>query len=158
MSIQAKAEQHPDKPAIIFGNGETTITYAELEQNSRRLAHVFRALGCEYGDGIALIMGNEDPFYDIYWAAMRSGLYFTPINWHLQEDEVRYIADNCDAKLFIASERFAKVAASVAAVLPKTRARLAFGEIDGFQRIEALLGDVPEDAPLDNQMPFHDKL
>jgi len=152
MSIQAKAEQHPDKPAIIFGNGETTITYAQLEQNSRRLAHLFRALGCEYGDGIALIMGNEDPFYDIYWAAMRSGLYFTPINWHLAEDEVRYIADNCDAKLFIASERFAKVATHAAADLPKAQAKLAFGEIDGFQRIETLLGDVPEDAPLDNQM------
>ncbi len=152
-TISVQAERHPDKPAVIFGNGETQLTYAELERRSRRLAHLLRALGLEHGDGIALLMANEDPFYDVYWAAMRSGLYFTPVNWHLHDDEIRYIADNCDAKVFLASARFAKIAASATSDLPKLRARIAFeGEIEGFRRIEDAIADVPEDAPLEGQM------
>jgi hypothetical protein len=25
------------------------------------------------------------------------GVYFTPVNWHLQEGEIQYIVDDCDA-------------------------------------------------------------
>ncbi len=152
-TISVQAERHPDKPAVIFGNGETQLTYADLERRSRRLAHLLGALGLEHGDGIALLMANEDPFYDVYWAAMRSGLYFTPINWHLHEDEIRYVADNCDAKVFLASARFAKIAASATSDLSKLGARIAFGgEIEGFRRIEDAIADVPENAPLEGQM------
>ena len=151
-TISIRAEQHPDKPAVVFDNGETTISYGELERRSRRLAHLFRSLGLEPGDGIALLMANEDPFYDVYWSAMRSGLYFTPINWHLQEAEMRYIVDNCDAKVFLASERFAKLAAAAGAELPKANALLSFGEIEGFRPIDDLLAEIPEDAPLENQL------
>jgi acyl-CoA synthetase (AMP-forming)/AMP-acid ligase II len=152
-TIQTRAEQHPDKPAIVFGNGETTISYGELEQRSRRLAHLFRAEGLEYGDGVALLMANEDPFYDVYWAAMRSGLYFTPLNWHLQLDEVRYIVDNCDAKVLLVSDRFAKIATAIASEIPKVQTRICYGDgIDGFRRFDELIADIPEDAPLDDQM------
>ncbi len=151
-TISIRAEQHPDKPAVVFDNGEITISYGELEQRSRRLAHLFRSLGLEPGDGIALMMANEDPFYDVYWSAMRSGLYFTPINWHLQEAEVRYIVDNCDAKVFLASERFAKLASAAGADLPSANLLLSFGEIEGFRPIDDLLAEIPEDAPLENQL------
>ena len=152
-TLHIRAEKHPDKPAVIFGNGETTISYGQLEQRSRRIANLLRALGLEHGDGIALLMANEDPFYDVYWAAMRTGLYFTPINWHLQEGEVQYIVDNCDAKVFIASERFAKIASAIGGSLDKVRALLAYGgDIDGYARIEDRLADIPEDAPLPDPM------
>ena len=151
-TIQTQAERNPDKPAVIFGNGETTRSYGELEQRSRRIAHLLRAIGLETGDGIALMMGNEDPFFDVYWAALRSGFYFTPINWHLQEDEVRFIVDNCDAMAFLVSERFAKTAAAIADRIPEGVARLSFGAIEGFRPIEDALADVPEDAPLDHQL------
>ncbi len=151
-TIQTQAERNPDKPAVIFGDGETTRSYGELEQRSRRIAHLLRALGLETGDGIALMMGNEDPFFDVYWAALRSGFYFTPINWHLQQDEVQYIVDNCDAKLFLVSEQFAKTAAAIADRIPKVSSKLCFGAIEGYRPIEDLLADLPEDAPLDDQL------
>ena len=152
-TIQLIADRQPDKPALIFGNGESTLSYGELEQRSRRLAHLFRALGLETGDGIALLMANEEPFFDVYWSALRNGLYFTPVNWHLQPTEVEYVVQNSDARVFLASARFTKVAAEVGTRLPEAVTKLSYGgEIEGFRPVDEALADIPQDAPLDGQL------
>jgi fatty-acyl-CoA synthase len=146
------AERAPDRPAVIYGNGETVETYAELERRSRRIAHLLRARGLEEGDGIAVLLGNADEFFDLYWAAARTGLYFTGVNWHLAAPEVRYIVENSDAKMLFASAQFEKVAAEAAQGAPLLAHRICcHGEIEGFQRFEDVLADIPEDAPLENQ-------
>lgn len=150
-TVATFAEQDPERIAVIWGNGEKVETYGELERRSRRLAHVLRRTGVEPGGCVALLMGNEDEFFDFYWACHRTGLFFTPVNWHLQEDEVRYIVENSDADVFVASARFAEVAARVAPQVPKARIRLGVGgEIEGFRPIEAGLAEVPEELPLEN--------
>src|SRR5437762_3282391 len=78
--------------------GDEVNTYGELEARSNRLAHLFRQWGLRPGEGIALLMGNEARFYEFYWAAMRAGLYFTPVNTHLTPAEMQYIVADCDAK------------------------------------------------------------
>jgi len=146
------AERAPDRPAVIVGNGESLETYAELEQRSRRIAHLLRAYGLQPGDGIAVLLGNDAEFFDIYWASQRIGLYLTPINWHLQTSELQYILDNSESRVLFASARFAKVAAECAQV-PGLRRRIALhGEIEGFQPFSEALAGAPEDAPLDDQV------
>ncbi len=88
MSIVAFAEEAPDRIALVYGNGESRETYAQLEARSRRIAHLLRACGLQEGDSIAALLGNDDEFFDIYWAAIRTGLYFTAVNWHLAPDEI----------------------------------------------------------------------
>jgi acyl-coenzyme A synthetase/AMP-(fatty) acid ligase len=152
-TVHVFAEKNPDKPALIFENGETVVTYGELEQRSRRLGQALRRAGLETGDGIALLMANEDPFYEIFWCAMRTGLYFTPINWHLQDEEVRYIVQNSDARVFLASPAQGDVAIRAAATLPPSVRKVSVGgEIEGFERVEDLLADVPEDSPLEDSL------
>lgn len=151
-SIIEVAERDPDRLAVVYGNGEVRETYGELEARSRRIAHLLRGWGLEEGDGVAVLLGNDDEFFDLYWASIRLGLYFTPVSWHLSGDEVRYIVDNSDARVLVASARFDKVAAEAAAGAPELVRRLALhGEIEGFQRYEEALADVPEEAPLDGQ-------
>jgi acyl-CoA synthetase (AMP-forming)/AMP-acid ligase II len=146
------AQQDPDRPALVFDNGAARESYAELEQRSRRIAHLLRARGLRPGDGIAALLGNDEEFFDIFWAAMRSGLYFTAVNWHLAPAEVQYIVDNSDSRVLFASARFEKLAAEAAAGAGRLgRAIALHGEIEGFRRFEDELADVPEDAPLDDQ-------
>jgi long-chain acyl-CoA synthetase len=153
-TIAVQAEKHPDKAAIILGNGTATETFAELEMRSRRLAHLLRARGLEPGGCVAALMDNADPaFFDLYWACHRVGLYFTPVNWHLQEDEVQYIVDNSDADALFASPVFAEVAARVAPHCPRLGSHFATsGAIEGFDSLEAALADQPEDAPLRDEL------
>jgi fatty-acyl-CoA synthase len=146
------ARKDPDRTALIYGNGETRESYGELEARSRRIAHLLRGWGLEEGDGIAALIGNDDEFFDVYWAAMRLGLYFTAVNWHLAAGETRYIVDNCDAKVFFASQKFANIATEAAAGAPKLARRVSLhGEIAGFQRYEDVLAGAPQDAPLEGE-------
>jgi len=152
-TVATFADKDPDRVALIYGNGETRETYGELEQRSRRIAHGLRKQGLEPGDSIAVLLGNEEGLFDIYWACFRTGLYLTPVNWHLAEREVQYVVDNCDAKAFIASAVFEKLAASVGRQAPKAHTKLSLGgEIEGFTRIEDAFADIPEDRPLENQL------
>lgn len=152
-TLHVVAEKNPDKPAVVFGNGETVLSYGALEQRSRRIALALRRAGLAPGDGVAILMANEDPFYDLFWATMRTGLYFTPINWHLQAEEVRYIVENSDARILLASPAFEKAAVAAAVGLPKEVRRVAVGgEIEGFERLEDLITEIPESAPLDRPL------
>ncbi len=152
-TVGSHAEKHPDRIAVIYGNGETIESYGQLEERSRRLVHVFRGWGLEPGDCVAVLLGNDDSFFDVFWACHRAGLYLTPVNWHLQRDELRYIVENCDAKVFLAHARFAEVAlASVTGVERVAVSASVGGEIPGFRRLEDALSDAPADAPLGEEL------
>ena len=142
MYIGAMAQKYPDKPAVIYR--DEVLSYAELDARSNQLAHLFRAWGLREGDGIALLMGNEPRFYEFYWAAMRCGLYFTPINTHLAPSEMQYIADNCDAQALIVADALREAAAQFAHQLSKvTRRLISDGRLDGFASYPHVARELP---------------
>src|SRR5215831_1926894 len=149
MYLGSSAARHPDKAALIFDRDDTVVvSYGELDRRSNRLAQALRAWGLRPGDSIAVLMANEEHFFDFYWAALRSGLYFTPVNWHLSPDEMRYIVDDCDAVVLVASVAFREQAASFAATLPKLRKRISVGgAIASFEPYERLVAEFPATTP-----------
>ena len=74
----------PDKAAVVMSDSGATLTYAELDERSARLARVLFDAGLRPGDDVALLAENSLHTYEVFWAAMRSGLYLTAINHHLQ--------------------------------------------------------------------------
>lgn len=68
-------------------------------------------------------------------AAMRSGLYITFINSQPSADEVAYIVDDCDAHIFVATEKYAPITQCVVEQTPRVERRIAFGSrLDAFLR------------------------
>jgi fatty-acyl-CoA synthase len=116
--LGATAERFPDKLACVIDDGSDSITYADLEARSNAFAHALRRLGLEPGDTVAVMMENRIAFGVAWWAAMRSGLYLTPINWHLTPAEVRYIIGNSGAKVVVNSALTDDVAAASLAEFP----------------------------------------
>src|ERR1700730_7154538 len=105
-SIHARTK--PEKIAYkMAGNGKA-ITYRELDELSNQGAHLFRALGLQAGDHIALLMENRLAFMEICWAAQRSGLYYTAISRYLTEEEIAYIVRDCGARVFITAPKCAE--------------------------------------------------
>ncbi|HEX8109047.1 MAG TPA: AMP-binding protein, partial [Kofleriaceae bacterium] len=100
------ARIHPDKIAYRMARSGDAISYRELDARSNQGAQLFRALGLQAGDHIALVMENRLEFMAICWAAQRSGLYYTTISSYLTRDEVAYIVADCGARLVIASPRY----------------------------------------------------
>ena len=48
----------PDRPAVIMAGSNATVTYAELDENSARLASALHELGLRTGDVIAVLTGQ----------------------------------------------------------------------------------------------------
>ena len=82
----AHAAIDPQRPAVIMAGSGARLSYGELEERSIRLAHVLRESGLQRGDVVALLTDNALPAFEVYWAAVRSGLYITAVNNHLTAD------------------------------------------------------------------------
>ena len=93
----------PDKAAVINSQTGETVTFRELNERSNQLAQLFHAKGLRRGDHVALFMENQLPYFEIVWAALRSGLYMTAVNRYLTTEEAGYIVDDCGAKVLITS-------------------------------------------------------
>ncbi len=83
MHLTDLARVHGDKPAVIMAGSGAVLSYAELDRQSNKIAQLFRARGLRPGDHIAVLMENRPEFFPVVWAAQRSGLFYTPVNWHL---------------------------------------------------------------------------
>ena len=69
------ARQTPDKPALVIAETGETLTYAQLDENSLRLAHVLADAGFVKGDVVALLSDNTLQTYEVYWAARAGPLH-----------------------------------------------------------------------------------
>jgi acyl-CoA synthetase (AMP-forming)/AMP-acid ligase II len=118
------------------------VTYAELDARSNQLAQLLHERGLRFDDHIALCLENSPRFLEVCWAAQRSGLIYTAINYHLTPDEVAYIVADCDARAFITSATQGASAPSLCAQLPDSvTTRLVIGgDLPGFEPYEATVG------------------
>jgi fatty-acyl-CoA synthase len=129
----------PDKPAAILATTGETLTYARLEEESTRLARHLYDAGLRPGDVIALLSGNALPALVTYWAALRSGLYITAVNYNLSADEATYIVEDCGARVLIVAADKAALASQVSDRVT-LEGRLAFGgAVPGFDSFEGAL-------------------
>lgn len=148
----------PDRPAAIMAGSDRTLTYAELEDSSARLASALHQLGLRTGDVVAVLSDNALEVFEIYWAAIRSGLYVTFVNWHLSADEAAYIVRDSGAQVIIASGGVAELGARVVELVPEVAHRFAFGgSIGGYGSYAALLqqaGPRLSDQPRGSEMLY----
>jgi acyl-CoA synthetase (AMP-forming)/AMP-acid ligase II len=102
-----------DDPAV-------RLTYGELEQRSRSLSGYWTEQGLRAGDHVAILMDNHVDYAVAAWAAQRSGCYYTPVNWHLQPDEVAYIVADCQARFLVTRAPLIELARSALSQLPRS--------------------------------------
>jgi long-chain acyl-CoA synthetase len=140
MSPEIFADVAPDRPALIMAGSGRRVTFGELEDRSARVATAFHRLGIQTGDVVAVLTDNAPEAFEVYWAAMRSGLYITLVNWHLAPSEVAYILQDSGAKVLVASGNAGSVVLDVAGLLPQLNNRYVFGDpVDGYLPYTQLL-------------------
>ena len=140
MYPRTHAERTPDKVAVRMAETGEELTYAQLDERSTRLARVMADAGLRRGDVVALLSTNDPKCMEVYWAALRSGLYITAVNYHLGDDEVVHIVGDSGAKALIVSADRADVAIRIIDRTPGASLRLAYnGEIAQHGDYEAAL-------------------
>jgi long-chain acyl-CoA synthetase len=152
MHLTRLAREHGDKPAVIMAESGVTLSYAELERQSNQIAHLFRSRGLRPGDHIAVLMENRPEFFPVVWAAQRSGLFYTPVNWHLSAAEAAYIVADCGTRLLVASGDLEELAAAAAASAPALENRLTVGPpVPGVESLAAAAAPMP-DRPIPDEL------
>ena len=140
--------------ATLTGPGgveEDTITWRELDDRSNQIAQYLHGQGLRTGDHIAVLMENKLAYFEIAWAALRSGLWITPVNRYLTGEEAGYIVNDCDAKACFSSMRLGDVAREVPQHAPDCGIWLmADGVVEGFDSYEATRDKAPAE-PLEKQ-------
>ncbi|MBL7524041.1 acyl-CoA synthetase [Frankia sp. CNm7] len=145
------ARTAPDRPAVVMAAGGERVTYAQLDARSTQLARLLAARGLKVGDTVAILAENHPRYFEVYWAAKRSGLYLTAINRYLAPAEAAYIIEDSGTKALVTSAALAGTAAAAAAMVPGLGCRLILdGELAGFEPYEAALATQPA-TPLDDE-------
>lgn len=146
----AFASTTPDKPAIVMGDGQST-TYRELDDRSAQLAQLFYARGLRRGDHIAILAENHVRYFEVYWAALRSGLYLTAVNRYLKADEAAYLVNDSGAVALVTTAAMASTATALIELSPQCTLRLMIdGAAPGFEDYEASIAAFPTE-PLAHQ-------
>ncbi len=141
--VSAYAVSAPDRLAVAMADGSATLSYAELNARSNQLAHHLRAMGLREGDHVALVLENRLQFFEVTLAAMRSGLYVTPINWHLSADEAEYIVNDCGASVIIATAALPELTDRLGLAEAPGRRLMIGGSADGFEDYDKALAAQP---------------
>lgn len=111
------AEREPERPALLLDGG-ARLTYGELEARANRYAHALAGEGLRRGDHLAVLAGNTPDLVTLCWAAWRSGVYLTPLPTTLALPELRYLVDNCEARLVLVDGALAGTGQELAGLCP----------------------------------------
>lgn len=97
--LQSRVNISPEKIAVVDAVTDECWTYKELHERAYRLANFFLTNGVEKGDRVAILAPNHIGYLDFFFACMRIGAIFIPLNWRLGEDELTYVLQDCEPKI-----------------------------------------------------------
>ncbi len=131
------AKLRPLQPAFIMAESGESVTYAELEARSNRLAHFLRRQGLKRLDHYAVFMENNSRYVEACGAGERSGLYYTCVNSYLTAAETAYILQNSQAKVLFTSKAKLDVAREALKTCPEVKICVV---MDGHGESERIIG------------------
>jgi long-chain acyl-CoA synthetase len=157
MNTAVWASVQPDKPSVVDPDGQSR-TFGEVNANANRLVRLLRNAGLKAGDAVAILTSNRGEFVEVQAATLRGGFRLTPVNWHLNVDEISYILNDCEALALFAEAKVATARPSADAA-PDLKIKISIGgAIEGFttydEALAGLDGSDIADPSLGNQMLY----
>lgn len=134
----------PNKAAAVNATSGKTVTYQQLDDRSNQLAQLMWQQGLRKGDHISIFMENNLAFFEVVWAALRSGLYLSTVNQYLTNEEAAYIIDNSESRVLVTSNQMSGVAANLPALCPGVeRWLMVDGAIKGYEDYTQAIANFP---------------
>jgi natural product biosynthesis luciferase-like monooxygenase protein len=141
--ISARASQTPDAPAVIFE--DQALSYAELESQANRLAHVLRAEGVGRGDRVGLCLRRSADLVIGALAIQKAGAAYVPLDPAYPRDRIALYVEDSAPRAILAE-------AATLEVLPAHDAALV--HVDGDPRLDGAADISPEDGPTPHDMAY----
>ncbi|GAA0671370.1 4-coumarate--CoA ligase family protein [Kitasatospora atroaurantiaca] len=151
-AVLANAAEHPDTPALIDGITGRSVSYAELDAGSRRIAAGLAEAGVRKGDVIALHSPNSIAYPAAFYGATRAGATVTTVSSLATAGELASQLRDSRARWIITISLFLPVALAAAEVLAAEgspiREIFVCDASEGHRSLTDLLASTaPEPAP-----------
>jgi fatty-acyl-CoA synthase len=105
--LAQRAEEMPEATALL--HGERTISFAELHEQSLRVAQGLADLGVEPGDRVALWLPNVPAYLLLYFACARLGAIAVAVNTRYRAVEVADIVARSGARVLACAPGFRRI-------------------------------------------------
>ena len=109
-AVLGRAQEYGDRPAMVDGVTGKTLSYAQLDHMTRRVAAGLAELGIRHGDVIALYSPNTILYPVVFYGATRAGATVTTVNALYTADELHKQLIDSKAKLLVTISLFLPVA------------------------------------------------
>jgi len=114
-----QAALRPDDIAIVAGKQK--LTYAELEDQSNRLANLIVGAGCEQADRICLFMDKTPAAIIAMHGVMKADCVYVPIDITSPAPRVQRIVESCRPRLILVDQAGSKLLQAVFEELPTSQ-------------------------------------
>jgi fatty-acyl-CoA synthase len=85
------------------------LTYREQHAAVRRAAKTMHALGLRRGDFIGILLGNDETWVTLFYAAATIGAVTVPINTRFKSAELAFCLAQADVKALFTADRFLNI-------------------------------------------------
>ncbi|MBK5222366.1 MAG: AMP-binding protein [Acidimicrobiia bacterium] len=138
------AATKPEHPAYIMASTGQAVSFRELDDAANQVSQLIRACGVERGEHVAFCLENHPDFYKIAWGCAYAGVYWTAMSSRLTVEEMEYILDDCETKVFFTSGYKSDSATALLGRNPGVTHRFILDtNLDGYDRLEDALAAQP---------------
>ena len=101
--LRDRAEAHPDRPYIRFGDGEW-VTYGEIDARANRIANALIARGLQKGECVSTLMPNSIDQVALWFGILRAGGVQSPINLAYRGDFLSWVINLPQSRFLVISD------------------------------------------------------
>ena len=144
--LARNARREPTRTALVFG--DSSLTFAELDERVNRLANALAARGVGRGDQVAVLMYNALEVVESFFACQKLGACPVPVNFRLAPSELAYILEDSESVAVLTDGQLTSLALESTASLDAVRFVATTGDVlPGSESYEELLASGTPEAP-----------
>jgi long-chain acyl-CoA synthetase len=148
--LKRHAQERGDK--VAYRDAQSSVTYAQLEARTGRLAAHLADAGIAAGDTVAILLPNSTQWIEACLGIARAGAISVPISYEASEPEIAYRLADASCRAIVTTAEHGDLVARLKANAPNLAIVIATnrgGTRSDALSYESLLATAPKSAPRD---------
>jgi long-chain acyl-CoA synthetase len=100
--VRVHAAEQPEGVAQVLG--DRTVTWAELDERTSRVAQALLAAGVGADDRVAILDKNSLEYFDLVFGCAKINAVLVAVNWRLAPPEAAFIVNHATAKVLVVGD------------------------------------------------------
>lgn len=155
--IRRAAREYPQRTAVITP-GEGSLTFAGINERSRRLSAGLLSLGLKKADRVAVLLPNSQEYLEAYLGLARAGLVRVTLNTRLSPREHAFMLGDSGSRALIIAREFLEGLAGAAAELKDLGWTIVVGDPEreclGYEKLLANSSPLNSDPEIGPEAVF----